>query len=112
MSSWEPFKEEDPPAALSSVLNRLSKNLKLASVDGIERIEQQWPTIVGKKIAQQTMVASLRDGVLVVTTHDPAVREYLEWSRNDVIAAINSVIGTEQVREINVKTKRQGGSKK
>lgn len=112
MSSWEPFQAEDEPTQLGAVLRRFGKNLKITSIDGLERIEQQWPVIVGKKIAKQTIVSSLRDGVLTVLTHDPAIREYLEWSRNDVIAAINDVMGVDQVREITVKTKRQDQSQK
>ena len=60
----------------------------------------RWVDIVGAELARVTTPGSLRDGILVVTTTEPAVADHLKWSEQKVVERANQVLGTEAVRSL------------
>jgi predicted nucleic acid-binding Zn ribbon protein len=63
-------------------------------------VTARWVDIVGPQLARVTTPGSLRDGVLVVTTTEPAVVDHLKWSERTVVARANEVLGTEAIRAL------------
>jgi len=61
-------------------------------------VSTRWVDIVGAELARVTSPGSLRNGVLVVTTTEPAVADHLKWSEQAVVERANQVLGTEAVR--------------
>jgi hypothetical protein len=61
-------------------------------------VATRWVDIVGAELARVTEPGSLRDGVLVVTTTEPAVAEHLRWSEQAVVERANRVLGAEVIR--------------
>jgi hypothetical protein len=59
-----------------------------------------WVDIVGAQLARVTTPGSLRDGVLVVTTTEPAVADHLNWSERTVVDRANQILGTEAIRAL------------
>ena len=63
-------------------------------------VAARWVDIVGSQLARVTSPGSLKDGILVVTTTEPAVADHLKWSERSVVAQANKVLGTDAVRAV------------
>ena len=63
-------------------------------------VSTRWVDIVGAELARVTTPGSLRNGVLIVTTTEPAVADHLKWSERSVVERANQVLGTEAVRAL------------
>ena len=68
----------------------------------------RWVDIVGARLARVTDPGSLRDGVLVVTTSEPAVADHLSWREAEVVHRANEVLGAEVVRSLRIRVVGRG----
>jgi hypothetical protein len=66
-------------------------------------VATRWVDIVGAELARVTSPGSLRDGVLVVITTEPAVADHLKWSEQTVVDRVNQVVGAEVIRALRVR---------
>ena len=77
----------DPgPRRLGDGLERVSRELGLASPDAFRIVTSQWSVIVGPAVAARARPRHLRDGVLTVDVDDGGWATQLRYSEADVIA--------------------------
>lgn len=87
-------------------LGRLRRSLGLGRSDTVELVQSHWVQLVGSRLASHSEVLSVRRGVLVVGASDPAVVEQLRWSTADLVGAVNSVCGGEEISSVEVRLHR------
>lgn len=86
----------------SDVLQSLLQNSKSELADGFNRwrLEQQWPEIVGKTIAEQTVPAALEHGTLYIWVRHSVWMQQLSFFQDEILAKVNAHFQAERVRKI------------
>ena len=103
---WEPLPaDRSSLRPLDASLGRLRRTLGLGRSDTVELIRANWSQLVGARLAPHCEVHSLRSGVLVVASAEPAVVEQLRWAGTDFVAAVNAVCGGEEVTSVEVRVR-------
>jgi predicted nucleic acid-binding Zn ribbon protein len=103
---WEPLPGRAEPVSLDTSLTSLQRLLGTARPDALMTVRSQWASIVGARLAAHCRLDALHHGTLVVATHEPAVAEQLRWASADLVAAVNAVMGSEELREVEVRVVR------
>ena len=97
--------------ALAGVLTRLMARLGLdAELQGWRAVEE-WPRIVGPRIARRTQAVAFHDGVLRVEVEGSAWMHELSFLKHDLVRKIQRDLGTNRVRDVRFVLPRQGGSR-
>jgi predicted nucleic acid-binding Zn ribbon protein len=92
--------DRSAPRPIGDGVDRVLSSLGAPSSEVTIHVSARWVDIVGPQLARVTRPGSLRDGVLVVTTSEPAVADHLKWSERAVVAQANKVLGTAVVSSI------------
>lgn len=92
--------DDGGPRPLGHGVERFLRSLGAPPTKVTAHVADRWVDIVGAELARVTTPGSLRDGVLVVTTTEPAVADHLRWSERTVVARANAVLGTDAVRAL------------
>jgi predicted nucleic acid-binding Zn ribbon protein len=88
------------PQGIGSLLDKLLHDLDLgARVKESEPIVH-WEKIVGARIAAVTKPEKVQRGTLIVKVSDPVWRYELSLRKQDVIARIHSVTGSNEITDI------------
>jgi len=103
---WEPLPSEQEPVRLEESLAALQRYLGTARPDSLATLQSQWTSVIGRHLAAHCSLHSLRRGSLVVSTADPGVAEQLRWLGNDLVAAANSLLGSDEVLRVEVRVER------
>lgn len=90
----------DGPRPIGQGVERFLAGLGAPPPEVTRDVATGWVDIVGAELARVTSPGSLRDGVLVVTTTEPAVADHLKWSERKVVERANQVLGSEAVRSL------------
>lgn len=90
------------PLALQRSLGVLQRYLGALRPDAMRTIQAGWPSMVGARIAELCWIHSVRDGLLVVQTDEPAVAQQLEWATRDLLDGLNALLGSVELREVRV----------
>jgi predicted nucleic acid-binding Zn ribbon protein len=97
--------------ALAGILARLTARLGLdGELQGWRAVEQ-WPRIVGPRIARRTHAVGFRDGVLHVEVEGSAWMHELSFLKHELVRKIQRDLGTTRVREVRFVLPRQGGKR-
>lgn len=81
------------PARLADGLDVLRRRYGLTEPAVLDAVIDSWPELVGDAVASRSEVVDLRDGVLRVTTQDPAVADRLQWDAEHVCVALRERLG-------------------
>ena len=93
------------------MLTRLMARLGLdAELQGWRAVEQ-WPRIVGPRIARRTHAVGFHDGVLRVEVEGSAWMHELSFLKHDLVRKIQRDLGTNRVRDVRFVLPRQGASR-
>ena len=86
--------------SLKEVINELINAYRLR--DGLNevRVKEQWEQVMGKVIASKTTSLVLRNSILTVRLNSSVLRQELLYKRGEIIQALNNVLETEAIREI------------
>ncbi len=104
---WEPLPSDRTSVrSLEATLGRLRRTLGLGRSDTVELVRANWVQLVGARLAPHCEVLSLRNGVLLVGSAEPALVEQLRWSAADLAGAVNSVCGGQEVTSVEVRVVR------
>jgi predicted nucleic acid-binding Zn ribbon protein len=68
----------------------------------------EWPTLVGPRIAQHSRAVAFRDGTLHVEVEGSAWMQELGYLRRELARRINQTLGAEMVREVRLRVPRGG----
>ena len=88
------------PKRIGDLIPALLEQLGLSRGIRDHQVLEQWPEIVGPKIAEVTVAERIRDGKLWVSVSHPAWRNELSFMKRELIDKVNQAIGEEIVRDI------------
>jgi predicted nucleic acid-binding Zn ribbon protein len=93
---------------VAGALSRLFGRLGLGR--GLEgwRAVEEWPRLVGPRVARHARAVSFRDGVLQVEVEGSAWMQELTILRRELVRTINQHLGSECVREVRLMASRGG----
>lgn len=81
---------------LESAISQAGMDVRLAE----RRAVAAWPRVVGEGLAQLSVAADVRAGVLTVVARDAALRQELTMMRSALVAALNKEAGAEVVSDM------------
>ena len=99
----EPLPGERPPVRLEDSLGHLRKLIGTARPDSLAVLSEHWVQVIGARLATHCELHSLRHGTLVVDTSEGAVAEQLRWMERDLVAAANSILGSDEISGVEVR---------
>lgn len=87
---------------VANVLQGLFENSKSPLSEGFQRyrLEQQWPNVVGKTLAQTTRPIDVNNGLLTIAVTNPSLLTELQFFRQEIITKVNTHIGKIWVKKI------------
>lgn len=93
---------------VAGVLKRVVRDLGLErDIEGWKAAED-WPRIVGARIARRTRCVGFKDGTLRVEVESSAWMHELGYLERDLIQKINRHLGAEHVRQVKFVIPRGG----
>ena len=94
--------------AVSSVLARVLRKFDLEGELHGWRAVEEWPQLVGPRLARHTRAVSFREGTLIVEVEGSAWMHELSFLKRDVIREINHRLGSERIRDVRFVMPRGG----
>jgi predicted nucleic acid-binding Zn ribbon protein len=73
-----------PPGRVGEVLDRVVRSLGGPSADALSALFEQWPDVVGERLAAHARPVSLRDGTLVVAVDEVGWATQLRFLEADL----------------------------
>lgn len=93
---------------LSGILSRTLHQLGLdAEFEGWRAVED-WPALVGPRLARHTRAVSFREGTLSVEVDGSAWMQELKFLKRDMIRRIGRHLGSDRVRDVRFIVPRGG----
>jgi predicted nucleic acid-binding Zn ribbon protein len=93
---------------IGGVLKRVVRDLGLEGDLEAWKAADDWPRIVGPRIARHTRCVGFREGVLRVEAESSAWMHELGYLERDLVKKINRHLGAERVREVKFIVPRGG----
>ena len=94
--------------AISGVLSRVLRQLGLEDELLGWRAVEEWPQLVGSRVARHTRAIGFRDGTLRVEVEGSAWMHELSFLRRDLVRKINRHLGSDRVRDVRFVIPREG----
>lgn len=85
---------------IQDILDRTLQQLGLAERMKEADVVRRFGEIVGDNIAARAEAVSIRDGKLVVKVSSPVWRQELNYSKQEIIDALNRALGDAIVRDV------------
>ena len=97
----------DPgPRPIGTSLEHLLGNLDAPSVDVLDVIFRDWPSIVGPDLAEHTRPAAIDGDRLVVSAGDSAWANEFRWLETEVLARLAEATGSDRITRLHVRVSR------
>ncbi len=90
------------PRSLSLALQTLAS--ELAPATALARVQGIWELAAGAAIAAAVRPTAERDGVLTLTCEAAVWAQELDLMASELIARLNSALGSETIRELRCRT--------
>jgi len=97
--------------ALSGVLGRVLARLGLDRTMRGWRAVDEWPRLVGPRLASHTRATTFRDGTLHVEVEGSAWMHELGFLKRDLIQRIHQHLGSDEVRDVRFVIARGGNQR-
>ena len=94
--------------AVSGVVARLLRGLGLEDAMLGWRAVQEWPEIVGPRLARRTRAVEYRDGTLVVEVEGSAWMHEVGYLKRDLVQRTNARLHADVVRDVRLVMPRGG----
>ena len=94
--------------ALSSILAGVLRKLGLEAPTAGWKAVEEWPRLVGERVARHSRAVSFRDGTLRVEVEGSAWMQELGLLKRDLVRRINEQLGTTAVRDVHFVVPRGG----
>ncbi|MFQ5636798.1 MAG: DUF721 domain-containing protein [bacterium] len=88
------------PKKLGNVLSVLIKNLGIETKVKQYSALNNWPEIVGKKVAGVTSVEKIHDGIIYVKVKNNAWRTELVYMKKEILTKITESVGKKVITDI------------
>jgi predicted nucleic acid-binding Zn ribbon protein len=98
---YEPPEKPERSASVGDLLRKVLPKLGLAERLSEQQMQEAWQEIVGEFLAQHSVPASLKAGVLIVQVLQPTVRYELDrnWKK-EILAKLKARFGAGIVKEV------------
>lgn len=99
------------PVSIGDTLDRVLAGLGAPPASALERVVRAWPDLVGPAAADALRPVAVRDGVLVVSSEDPAWVGQARWMEDTVVRGLDDVLGPGVVTSLRARRppRRKGG---
>jgi predicted nucleic acid-binding Zn ribbon protein len=64
------------------------------------KLKSEWPNVVGKTIAKQTLALKIEKEILYVKLNSAALRQNLSYARFDLIEKLNASVSSDLIKDI------------
>lgn len=95
------------PERLGRALDRLLGTLSAPSTDVLDTVFRRWPEIVGEDVAAHARPVAIDGDTLTVEAEDPTWASELRWLRNEVVARVAEVAGSDRISRVEVRVARR-----
>jgi predicted nucleic acid-binding Zn ribbon protein len=85
---------------IQDILNRALRQMGLVERMKEADVVRRFGEIVGNNISARAEAVSIKDGKLVVRVSSPVWRQELNYSKQEIIDALNKALGDAVVRDI------------
>jgi predicted nucleic acid-binding Zn ribbon protein len=103
--TWRPLPRDGTadPRPLEVSLAKLAADLGAPAPRVLGQVFGRWEEIVGPDVAAHARPLSLRQGTLIVGTDEPAWAAQLQFLSAHVLARLEEVTGSNEVRQVTVR---------
>lgn len=110
MSPWQPLREPggSDPRPVSESLDGMTRRLGAPKASVLRAVFAHWEQIVGPAISAHAEPMSLRDGVLVIGTDQPAWATQLRFLGPDLLRRVAAAAGEDAVARVEIKVRPAG----
>ncbi|MCB0986169.1 MAG: DUF721 domain-containing protein [Microthrixaceae bacterium] len=110
--SWAPLPSSSRdggkgPAALSDLLDVVMAGLGAPKADVVLLVHDRWDDVVGSEVAAHVHPVNIEDGCLRVVADGPAWASHLRWAEPEIIARLENLLGSQDVRSVSVRVGRK-----
>lgn len=106
MNTWRPAPGDREPRPINESLDRLARRIGAPKSDTTAAVFARWEELVGPDLAAHARPESLRAGVLVLVTDDPAWANQLRFMAADILARVRSAVGSTELTDLRIKIRR------
>lgn len=101
---WEPLgSADDGPVEVGSGLDRVLRSLGAPSVDAIGSLFEDWPALVGERVAAHVRPLRLSDTTLVLGVDEPGWATQVRWMATELLGRLAEGLGPGVVTAIDVR---------
>ena len=101
---WEPLgSADDGPQEVSRGLDRVLRSLGAPSVDAIGSLFEDWPALVGERVAAHVRPLRLSDTTLVLGVDEPGWATQVRWMATELLSRLEAGLGPGVVTAIDVR---------
>jgi len=86
------------PAPVREILPRVMRGLRPKERDGLARVRELWPKVVGENTARRCRPAALEQGCLTIEVASAALRQHLSVFRREEILEALAETGVNRLR--------------
>jgi len=106
---WRSRKDERTlrETPIGEVVDGLLRERIFARGAPIGRLASEWPSVVGPRLAAESVPLSLDGGVLVVSTSDGPWGAQVRFLAAEIRKKANASLGSEQVRRVQVVVRQE-----
>ncbi len=97
------MRERREPAFLGDVLRGILDRLGVGDLDLWNRIQEEWPEVVGSPWDRQAKPIALTEGILVVEAVTPAAIGVLRYGTAGLKKTLNDRYGGEVIRDVRLR---------
>ncbi len=97
------MKPERGPVPLRRSLERLLAGMGAPKIDDTMAIIDQWPEIVGERLAERIEAVAVRGSELLVAVHDPAWASQVAWLEVQLLERIEALVGPGRITSVRVR---------
>jgi predicted nucleic acid-binding Zn ribbon protein len=85
---------------LGDVIRQLLKEYRLDTQLNENRLKASWEKVLGKLVANHTVSLSVKNRILFVRLDSAALRNELNYSRENIVKALNSEVNADVIEDV------------
>ena len=103
------MKPDRGPVPIRRSLERLLAGMGAPQIDDTMTIIEQWPEIVGARLAERIEAVAVSGSELLVAVHDPAWASQVSWLEAQLLERIGDLIGPGKITSVRVRVQPRTG---
>jgi len=103
------MKPDRGPVPLRRSLERLLAGMGAPKIDDTMMIIEQWPEIVGARLADRIEAVAVSGSELLVAVHDPAWASQVTWLEAQLLERIEVLVGPGKITSVRVRVQPRTG---